>query len=108
MGNGALSWRSSPHCPHHRSVLRFENEDLTRCSSPALLTCGDVYAGQTQHHLLRCFRLTRFGDRLAKQRSAQVELANPAAIGEQSVMAQPGKAARKHMQQEAADELIGV
>ena len=89
-------------------MLRLENEYLPQCSLAALPAHGDVDPGQTQQHLLRRFRLTRFGGRLVKQPPAEVELSSPVAIGEQPVMAQPGEAARKHMQQEAPDELVGV
>ena len=108
MGNGALSWRSGLHRRHPRSVLRLQNEYLPQLSPAAPTAQGDVDPGQTQQHLPRRFRLTRFGGRLVKQPSAEGELASPAAIGEEPVMAQPGEAARKHMQQEAPDELVGV
>ena len=79
----------SPHCRHR----------------PAQ---GEVDPRQSQYHFLGRFRLSRFGGRLAEQVAAPGELASPAAIGEQPVMAQPGEAARKHMQQEATDEHFGV
>ena len=108
MGNGASSWRSGFHRRHSRAVLRLQNEYLPQRSLAALPTHGDVDPGQAQHHLFSGFRLTRFGGRLMKQASAEGELAGPAAIGEQSVVTQPGKATRQHMQQEAANELVGV
>ena len=74
----------------------------------ALPTHGDVDPGQTQHHGLWRFRLTRFGGGLSEQGSTQGELASAPSIAEQSVVTQPGEAAREHVQEEASDELVGV
>ena len=74
----------------------------------ALPTHGDVDPGQTQHHGLWRFRLTRLGDGLSEQGSTQGELASAPSIAQQPVVAQPGKAAREHVQEEASDELAGV
>ena len=45
---------------------------------------------------------------MREQGSAQGEVASAPPIGEQSVVAQPGEAAREHVQEESADELAGV
>ena len=45
MGNGAMSWRSSLHRRHSRSVLRLQNEYLAQLSPAALPTHGDVAPG---------------------------------------------------------------
>ena len=74
----------------------------------ALPTHGDVDSGQAQHHGLWRFRLTRFGGGLSEQGSTQGELASAPSIAQQSVVAQPGEAAREHVQEEASDELAGV
>ena len=74
----------------------------------ALPTHGDVDPSQTQHHGLWRFRLTRLGGGLCEQGSTQGELASAPSIAQQPVVAQPGKAAREHVQEEASDELAGV
>ena len=89
-------------------MLRLQNACLLQRSPAALAAHGDVDPGQAQQNLPRGFRLTRFGGRLVEQGSAPGELASPAAICEQPVVAQPGEATRKHMQEEAPDELVGV
>ena len=74
----------------------------------ALPTHGDVDPSQTQHHGLWRFRLTRLGGGLREQGSAQGELVSAPPIAQQSVVTQPGEAAREHVQEETSDELAGV
>ena len=108
IGSGASSWWSSRDHTPRGGELGCEDEDAPQRSAPALAAHGDVDAGQSQHHRLGRFRLARFGFRLSEQRSAQSELSSPPPIGEHSVVAQPGEAAREHVQEEASDELTGV
>jgi len=106
-GGGMSSWRPGLHrlcC----SVLRFEQHYLLQRSRAAVPAYGDVDPGQTHQPLLRRFRFAWFRDRLSKQVTTPGELARPAAIGEQSKVAQPCKAVRQHVQEEAADELVGA
>ena len=108
IGCGASSWWSSRHHWPHGGELGCENESAPQRPTPTGPTHGDVDPGQTQHHRLGRFRLARFGVGLSQQRSAQGELASAPSIGEHAVVAQPGEAAREHVQEEASDELAGV
>ena len=88
--------------------VRGKDEDPTQRPTPALPAYGDVDPGETQHHRLGRFRLTRFGSGLSEQGSAQGELSSASPIGEQSVVTQPVEAAREYMLEEVAGELAGV
>ena len=108
VGCGGSSWGSAGRHTHRRTNLRREDESSPQRAAPALPAHGDVDSGQAQHHRLGRFRFTRLGVGLCEQGSAQRELSSAPAIAEQSVVTQPGEAAREHVQEEASDELAGV
>ena len=108
IGSGASSWWSSrPHSPHG-GERGWEDENPTQRPPPALTAYGNIDPGQAQHHRLRGFWLTRFGGGLSEQGSTQGEFSSASPIAEQSVVARPGESAREHVQEETADELLGV
>ena len=108
VGVAGSSWRSAdPRSGHGRDALRCKNEDAIQRADAAVPAHDDVDSGQTQHHRLDGLRFTRLRGGLVQQASAQGEVASPSPIGEHAVMAQPRESARKHMQEEAADELAG-
>ena len=109
IGIGRSSWRSadSRH-GHGHNELRRENKDSVQRADAAVPAHGDVDSGQTHHHRFDGLRFTRLRGGLVQQASAQGEVASPSPIGEHAVMAQPRESARKHMKEEAADELLGV
>src|SRR4051794_21603248 len=53
-------------------------------------------------------RVVRLGFRHAQQGAAAGEFRSPVAVAEQAVVADPLKAVRQDMEQEAADELVSV
>ena len=108
VGAGGSSWWSGAWSSHPREALRCKEETAPQCPHRALPAHGDVDSGQAQQHCLRGLGLTRFGSGLREQGSAQGEVASAHPIAEQSVVAQPGEAAREHVQEESADELAGV
>ena len=87
---------------------RVEGADSHQCSLFAARALGDIDAGQAQHHDLWRFWLWRLGLGLTLQGSAGGEFPVAVSITEQAIMADAGESERQDMQQEAADELIGV
>ena len=81
---------------------------MHQCSLIATRALGDIDVGQAQHHDWWRFWLWRLGLVLPQQGSTGGEFLVAVSIAEQAIMADASESERQDMQQEPADELIGV